>query len=115
MRFSLLLLLITTLAAEEPWGPDSSLVTSTPVTTTPSKFGLNCISYFQEVISPIDGIRSSFRPSSSEYTKQALQLYGFFPGIALGCDRLLRENGDPWVYRTIPWESFTMKYDPVDK
>jgi hypothetical protein len=39
--------------------------------------------------------------------------YGFFQGFLLGCDRLQRENKDPWVYRTILSGKYEMKYDPV--
>ncbi|MFS8564522.1 MAG: hypothetical protein LVR00_09605 [Rhabdochlamydiaceae bacterium] len=31
---------------------------------------------------------------------EAMTKYGFFKGYIMGCDRLLRENDDPWVYKT---------------
>lgn len=39
----------------------------------------------------------------------AIQKYGVLKGIALGCDRLLRENGDVWVY------DLTLDYGPERK
>ena len=111
--FMSFLFLNTTLFAEDPWGRDSNL-TSIPPPCPKSSFGISSINFFQEIISPIDGIRSCYRPSSSQYMKDAIYAYGFFSGIALGCDRLLRENGDEWYYRSIESQSFTFKYDPVN-
>jgi len=50
------------------------------------------------VISPADGPRSHFYPSSSQYTKDAMDKYGFFAGFLMGCDRLMRENNEEWIY-----------------
>lgn len=105
MRFSLLLFLCATLSAENPWGKDADLVQ--PVFHPPQqelsflrRFASTLIEFHQNVISPIDGPRSHFFPSSSQYTKDAIQKYGLFLGVAYGCDRLMRENDDPWVYNT---------------
>lgn len=77
-------------------------------------FGEQLIAFHQNVISPADGPRSNFRPSSSQYMLDAMRMYGFFKGFAMGCDRLMRENADPWVYRTTINEAGErMKYDPV--
>jgi putative component of membrane protein insertase Oxa1/YidC/SpoIIIJ protein YidD len=72
------------------------------------------IGFHQRVISPADGPRSHFIPSSSQYTLNAMRKYGFFQGVAMGCDRLMRENKDPWIYRlTLDQEGKLIKYDPV--
>lgn len=72
------------------------------------------ICFHQEVISPADGPRSHFIPSSSQYTLDAMRKYGFFQGVSMGCDRLMRENKDPWVYRiTFDGAGKAIKYDPV--
>ena len=112
----ILLLLILSLGAPlfsrlqiEPWGKDSDLSVKASVVppqkkcTTPifGPFAEAGIFFHQEVISPADGPRSHFFPSSSQYTLEAMRKYGFFRGFLLGCDRLMRENGDPWVYKTI--------------
>lgn len=87
----------------EPWGVDSEMV-GLPKEKQEKKYNagsLTCqgmIRFFQNYISPIDGPRSSYYPTSSQYTLLAIQKYGVFKGIALGCDRLMRENSDTWVY-----------------
>jgi hypothetical protein len=66
------------------------------------------------VISPADGPRSHFIPSSSQYTLDAMRKYGFFNGFILGCDRLMRENKEEWVYRTTKdGAGKGIKFDPV--
>jgi putative component of membrane protein insertase Oxa1/YidC/SpoIIIJ protein YidD len=66
------------------------------------------------VISPADGPRSHFIPSSSQYTLDAINRYGLLSGISMGCDRLMRENEDPWVYRwTRDGAGKLIKYNPV--
>ena len=78
-------------------------------------FARVAIGFHKNVISPADGPRSHFRPNSSGYTLEAIEKYGFFKGWLLGCDRLMRENNDPWVYRTIELNDCNLitKYDPV--
>ena len=103
-----------------PWGKDADLVhlqvsackkkPSSPLT----RWGIKAIRFHQEVISPADGPRSHFIPSSSQYTLEAMQKYGFFKGFTMGCDRLMRENNEEWVYRkTRDGAGHLMKWDPV--
>ncbi|MCH1429376.1 MAG: membrane protein insertion efficiency factor YidD [Chlamydiales bacterium] len=74
---------------------------------------VNMINFHQQVISKADGPRSHYYPGSSEYTKQAIIKYGFFRGYIMGCDRLMRENGELWTYpRHYIWHEWK-KYDPV--
>lgn len=124
MRFSLLLLLWTLPCAahigyEEPWGKDSDLHYPTTASSSASatlsvRMAEKIIRFHQNVLSPVDGPRSHFYPSSSEYMRLAIQKYGFFKGFALGCNRLLRENDAAWVYRKIETaEGRILKYDPV--
>lgn len=102
-----------------PWGKDAELTNPTTLDTNPPEKGLGQVSaqvlikFHQEVISPADGPRSHFRPSSSTYAKEAIDRYGFVKGFLLGCDRLMRENNDPWIYRKVTTEEGTYKYDPV--
>jgi hypothetical protein len=102
----------------EPWGRDSDLRTPPPK-VEPVKLSLatkvahRIIRFHQEVISPVDGPRSHYRPSSSQYMKQAMTNYGFFRGFIMGCDRLLRENDEEWVYRKIEVNGEIFKYDPA--
>jgi hypothetical protein len=72
------------------------------------------IRFHQEVVTPIDGPRSHFRPSSSQYTLDAIEKYGFFTGWAYGCDRLMRENDDPWIYpKRLNENGELYKWNPV--
>ena len=43
----------------------------------------------------------------------AMQRYGFFQGLLMGFDRLIRENDEEWVYRTVEIEGKTYKFDPA--
>lgn len=104
-------------SAEEPWGKDATLVKvqSAPLDKEKPKRGIaqSLIRFHQLVISPADGPRSHFYPSSSTYALQAINKYGFFKGYILGCDRLMRENEQEWVYPLIQVGEAQLKYDPV--
>lgn len=105
----------------EPWGKDADLVNYSKVEIPPcpavqglAKWGEMMIRFHQTTISPADGPRSHFIPSSSQYTLDAMKKYGFFTGYTMGCDRLMRENEDPWVYRkTCDPRGRPMKWDPI--
>lgn len=120
MDFKFILLLPLSVFAHysEPWGKDSTLKAPTELAQKkPQSIGTKIaglvIDFHQNVISPVDGPRSHFRPSSSQYMRQAMYNYGFFKGYIMGCDRLLRENSEEWVYRTIEENGNTYKYDPA--
>src|SRR5262245_14515993 len=93
-------------SVNQPWGCDVDLVdikrekveNQKPKLTLGQKSCRAMIRFFQVYISPIDGPRSSFYPTSSQYALEAIQKYGVLQGIGMGCDRLLRENGEVWVY-----------------
>jgi uncharacterized protein len=126
MRFNLLYAVIyfipfsmqAELRYQEPWGKDSDLRTKTSFSSEQEKKSVavylanQVILFHQKVISPVDGPRSHYRPSSSQYMQQAMQKHGFVKGFIMGCDRLLRENKDPWVYRSIQSDGKIFKYDP---
>jgi len=108
------------LAAADPWGKDADLARYSPPTcqrehsSLIARLGIKAIRFHQEVISPADGPRSHFIPSSSQYTLEAMKKHGFFKGFSMGCDRLMRENNDEWVYRkTLDGAGHVMKWDPV--
>lgn len=102
----------------EPWGKDADIRLPSQKETAPkpsllAKGAEKIIWLHQHVITHADGPRSHFRPCSSQYMKLAIRKYGFFKGYVMGCDRLLRENNDPWLYRTIEMDGITHKWDPV--
>jgi putative component of membrane protein insertase Oxa1/YidC/SpoIIIJ protein YidD len=126
MRFKLLLILLLPALAHavpgfyEPWGKDEDLrytVESPPETTPKRSLAVRTaeriIRFHQNVLSPVDGPRSHFRPSSSSYMMQSMQKHGFVMGFFMGCDRLMRENNDEWVYRKIEEDGKLFKYDPI--
>ena len=107
----------------DPWGKDSTLVfsktnkqekklpsSSSNVLTKAANYA---ISFRQNVLSKVDGPRSHFRPTSSRYMQLAISRYGFFKGYIMGCDRLMRENNDKWIYREIIINNITYNYDPA--
>lgn len=105
----------------EPWGKDADLA-HTPSQITQEvnlkhSFGVQAaeqiILFHQKVLSPVDGPRSHFYPSSSSYMMQSMQKHGFILGFLMGCDRLMRENNEDWVYRKIETGGKIMKYDPI--
>ncbi len=122
-RFFLLFLMIPfyICALESgPWGKGADLCyrertcCEAPCRNPLQRMAECLIGFHQEVISPADGPRSHFSPTSSHYTMDAIHKYGFFRGWVMGCDRLMRENNDPWIYRTTPGRyNCDTKYDPV--
>lgn len=108
----------------DPWGKDADIARPEHASCGQVKkgcktplfgvFGEVMIAFHQQVISPADGPRSHFVPSSSQYTLDAMRKYGFFIGVTKGCDRLMRENNEDWVYRwTVDGAGKPIKYDPV--
>jgi putative component of membrane protein insertase Oxa1/YidC/SpoIIIJ protein YidD len=112
-------LLLASIGYQEPWGCDAELVAKRKKQdfyaekTLAAQTAKSIIAFHQKFLSPTTGPRSSFRPSSSKYMELAIQRYGFLQGFCMGCDRLLRENSDPWVYRTVQIDGITYKYDPA--
>lgn len=119
VEFALLMILLCSPAntfAEEPWGTDASLAThdSVKAKITPFDPFRQAILFHQTILSPADGPRSHFYPSSSEYAKQSITHWGMQQGLLLTFDRLMRENNEPWVYSVAELPSkIRLKYDPV--
>ena len=117
--FLLPLILFSYYGFEEPWGKDAEVflnekkVNETKDLSLISKVADKIITFKQRVISPVDGPRSHFRPTSSRYMQLAIYRYGFLKGFLMGCDRLLRENDEKWIYRTIVIDGIEYKYDPA--
>ncbi len=103
-----------------PWGKDAPIYKEKVHYKTPKKNNAylnyifeNIVLFHQNILSPVDGPRSHFRPTSARYMLLALRRHGFFKGYAKGCDRLLRENKEPWVYRCIVINNKRYKFDPT--
>lgn len=108
---------------ELPWGTDADIAIQgayskpeKPLQKSPSlelieKAARKIILFHQNYLSTVDAPRSHFRPSSSQYMLDAIENYGFFQGFILGCDRLMRENDEKWIYP--PYQNGSLKYDPV--
>jgi uncharacterized protein len=109
---------VTPLSAAEyaPWGKDAEMQQKS--STSSRYFEIvgfdSIIDFHRKVISDADGPRSHFFPSSSEYMRQACLKYGFFSGFSLGCDRLIRENDERWIYPLFyTKDGDYLKRDPV--
>jgi putative component of membrane protein insertase Oxa1/YidC/SpoIIIJ protein YidD len=123
--FILAVLLIVVLPLHgEPWGKDADLARmASPLecevpprckTFFVGQLAEALIDLHQNFISQCDGPRSHFIPSSSQYTLTAMRKYGFCRGLCMGCDRLMRENKEEWVYRKIKnGAGQQLKYNPV--
>lgn len=48
--------------------------------------------FFQQVLSPQDGPVCRFEPTCSRYGKEAFEKHGFFKGLLMTTDRLVRDN-----------------------
>ena len=103
--------------SESPWGKDAELTVVAPAAAQPATFVAGAdtlILFHQQIISPADGPRSHYIPSSSSYALQAIRKHGFIEGFLMGCDRLLRENSEPWIYRHITTrDGDILKLDPI--
>ncbi len=118
----LFFLIFPSLLLADPFGKDAGLVNAPkcdecvacPSSNIAVSLSRALISFHQEYVTQIDGPRSHFRPSSSQYTLDAINKYGFLKGWTLGMDRLLRENDDPWIYSKIKDERGDIyKWDPI--
>ncbi len=124
MKLIVALLLTFPLIAEvgfiEPWGKDSEMIAKkSRIPPVPQKSGWitklaeHVILFHQNILSPVDGPRSHFRPTSSRYMLLAMKRHGFIKGYIMGCNRLLRENKEEWVYRKVTIDGEVYKWDPT--
>jgi putative component of membrane protein insertase Oxa1/YidC/SpoIIIJ protein YidD len=73
------------------------------------------ITFYQKVISPIDGDRCPMEPSCSLYLNQAIKKHGYFLGWIMGMDRIVR-CGRSEVNVSLPiWKNgIKHTHDPVE-
>ena len=86
-----------------------------PRESTPIRlFSTGLIRIYQKYISTQDLPSCNFSPSCSRFGMGAIQEYGFFRGIVLTADRLLRDNGMA-LHTHYPFDEVSGKYiDPVE-
>jgi len=116
MKFIYVFCLLSLSLFGDPWGKDSNLAShqkQRPLRLS-NPLVEGTIAFHQNLLSPAAGPQSHYKPSSSQYMLESIRKYGFFLGFPLGCDRLLRENEDPWIYSRIDdGTGATLKWNPV--
>jgi len=117
----------TATAADTLWGPwdkdrvyEKATIQSEPphqrqtvfdkLTTFPTQL---LITFFQKVISPVDGPTCDFYPTCSAYARQALKKHGLFTGLTMANERANR-NHSPEGYELIYRYGRYYIYDPVE-
>lgn len=80
------------------------------VTTFPLKL---LITFFQKILSPVDGATCDFYPTCSGYSKQALKKHGFFLGIAMASERIIRDHNQEGYDLIFKFGRYYI-YDPVE-
>ena len=70
--------------------------------------------FFQKVISPVDGARSSMYPTGSDYARQAFARHGAFLGFLLTAERLLHEGNEGLVAPRIRKHGRWRIHDPLE-
>jgi putative component of membrane protein insertase Oxa1/YidC/SpoIIIJ protein YidD len=83
-------------------------------TSEMTMIGTGLIRWYQLFISTQDSPVCYFYPSCSRFGMQSIQRYGFFRGVLLTADRLLRDNG-MGLDQHYALDKATQKYyDPVE-
>jgi len=70
--------------------------------------------FFQQVISPVDGARSTMSPTGSAYARQAIRKHGALLGVVLTTERLMHEGNENQVAPQIRKYGIWRVYDPVE-
>lgn len=70
--------------------------------------------FFQQVISPVDGARSTMYPTGSAYAREAIKKHGALLGLVLTAERLMHEGNEAQVAPSIRKYGIWRVYDPVE-
>ena len=70
--------------------------------------------FFQQVISPVDGARSTMYPTGSAYARQVIKKHGALLGVVLTTERLMHEGNEDQVAPRIRKYGIWRVYDPVE-
>ena len=97
------------------WHHKQEAIPFNPRESTPIRlFSTGLIRVYQKYISTQDQPACNFSPSCSRFGMGAIQRYGFFRGILLTADRLVRDNGI-MLHTHYPFDEASGKYiDPVE-
>ncbi len=109
-------------------GPSRFSATRPPLQSEAPRFGsgsthghsvgtgafMGLLSFYRNVISPVDGDRCSMAPTCSLYSHRALQEHGVLLGVLLTADRLLHEADEPVHGHKIVIGGETYYYDPIE-
>jgi putative component of membrane protein insertase Oxa1/YidC/SpoIIIJ protein YidD len=110
------------LAAEDPMnGPWDSQVHRSSAnkhneqtnSSIASGFFTSLLTFFSEVISPVDGDRCPSYPTCAAYSKEAYQKHGAFVGTLMTVDRLFHEADEYRFSPTVKVYGVYRIYDPV--
>jgi hypothetical protein len=78
-----------------------------------SGFFASLLTFFSEVISPVDGDRCPSYPTCAAYSKEAYQKHGAFVGTLMTVDRLFHEADEHRFSPTVRVYGVHRIYDPV--
>lgn len=83
-------------------------------TTNPVKRGMgSMLRFHRNVLSPVDGPKCPYYPTCSQYSREAIELYGPMWGMILTADRFMRETHDTLESGTYPLV-FVGQWRPFD-
>ncbi|MFB0516250.1 MAG: membrane protein insertion efficiency factor YidD [Candidatus Neomarinimicrobiota bacterium] len=111
-----ILLLLAVLFASDILGQDSTQALITPEHSKNQDSDVYgwAFGFYQEYISPAAGDRCLMYPSCSAYAWEAINRYGFFRGLIMTADRLMRCGNDLHLYDTIVLNGRWYALDPVE-
>src|SRR5262249_16601470 len=85
----------------------------TPEGTLPALVFDAYLRFFQQVISPVDGARSTMYPTGSAYARQVIRKHGALLGVVLTAERLMHEGNEDQVAPRIRKYGIWRVYDRV--
>jgi uncharacterized protein len=72
------------------------------------------VRFFQQVISPLDGARSTMFPTGSAYARQAIKKHGALLGTVMTVERLMHEGNESQIAPRIRKHDLWRTHDPVE-
>ncbi|MGE3538080.1 MAG: membrane protein insertion efficiency factor YidD [Candidatus Tectimicrobiota bacterium] len=94
--------------------PTERLAGLTADRSLPARVFDTYLRFFQQVISPVDGARSTMYPTGSAYARQAIKKHGALLGSLMTIDRLMHEGNEEQVSPRIKKYGLWRVYDPVE-